>query len=265
MKAYVINLPRSADRRAHIIRELAKTELAYEVVAAADGQSLDLGDARLVDQQAVRGNALALGAGSAGALGCALSHLWVYERMAASGEPWAVVLEDDASLAPDVATVASATAEALRPGDVALLYCGVRGLSGPLRVQKRLSAPLPGNRRLLLALDHHAPTGTVGYVITRLAAERLANMVLPVRVAADAWGVFVEWGAIRHIWCVLPMPVVPAPQFRSLIDFYEPGSLKARLRSGVAALPLVKQALDYRRSRRLERWGWAGNLDVVEV
>ena len=49
MRAYVINLPRSLDRRADITGELKKTELDYVIVAAVDGRDLDLSDAAVVD------------------------------------------------------------------------------------------------------------------------------------------------------------------------------------------------------------------------
>ena len=44
MRAYVINLARSFDRRAHITAELEKAGLEYEIITAVDGQDLDLGD-----------------------------------------------------------------------------------------------------------------------------------------------------------------------------------------------------------------------------
>ena len=42
MRAYVINLARSLDRRAHITAELRKTGLDYEIIAAVDGRDLVL-------------------------------------------------------------------------------------------------------------------------------------------------------------------------------------------------------------------------------
>ncbi|MCL2394875.1 MAG: glycosyltransferase family 25 protein, partial [Acidimicrobiaceae bacterium] len=49
MHAYVINLTRSLDRRAHITKELAKANLDYELVSGVDGRELDLQNSSLVD------------------------------------------------------------------------------------------------------------------------------------------------------------------------------------------------------------------------
>ena len=49
MHAYVINLARSLDRRAHITAELKKTGLDYEIITAVDGRDLDLRDPTIVD------------------------------------------------------------------------------------------------------------------------------------------------------------------------------------------------------------------------
>ena len=49
MRAYVINLARSRDRRAHITAELKKTDVDYEIITAVDGRDLDLSDTIIVD------------------------------------------------------------------------------------------------------------------------------------------------------------------------------------------------------------------------
>ena len=48
MYAYVINLARSQDRRAHMVAELKKTGMDYELVTAVDGRELDASDRTLV-------------------------------------------------------------------------------------------------------------------------------------------------------------------------------------------------------------------------
>jgi hypothetical protein len=48
LRAYVINLVRSTDRRQHIEAELRRAGLGYEFVAAVDGRLLDLSGPRLV-------------------------------------------------------------------------------------------------------------------------------------------------------------------------------------------------------------------------
>ena len=54
MHAYVINLARSLDRRAHITAELKNTGLDYKLITAVDGRELDLHDSTLIDSSAAR-------------------------------------------------------------------------------------------------------------------------------------------------------------------------------------------------------------------
>ena len=105
MHAYVINLARSRDRRAHITTELKKTGLDYEIITAIDGRDLDLSDPTIVDPSlpfldpSLPVVDIGLAAGTAGA---ALSHLSVYRKIIADGLDAALVLEDDVVLPADL-------------------------------------------------------------------------------------------------------------------------------------------------------------------
>ena len=97
MQVYVVNLARSPERRAHITAELAKTGLDYEIVTAVDGRDLDLDDVTLITPALLARNAF-----PAGAAGCALSHLRVYEEVLARGLDHALIIEDDVTLPADL-------------------------------------------------------------------------------------------------------------------------------------------------------------------
>ena len=116
MYAYVINLARSVDRRAHITAELKKTGLDYQIVTAVDGRDLDLNDPTLVDPSLTTKTVSV-----AGATGCALSHLIAYRNMIADGLDAALVLEDDVILPPDLGILADAVAGQLAGAEVVLL------------------------------------------------------------------------------------------------------------------------------------------------
>ena len=108
MYAYVINLARSVDRRAHITAELKKTGLDYQIVTAVDGRDLDLSDPAIVEPSLATKTA-----SMAGAAGCALSHLIAYRNMIADGLDEVLVLEDDVILPPDLGILADAVADQL--------------------------------------------------------------------------------------------------------------------------------------------------------
>ena len=85
---------RSPDRRTHIVAELQRSGLDYEVVPAVDGRSLDLNDRNLVDPTLATRCPF-----PAGAAGCALSHFNVYKKIIDDGRDRALILEDDADVA----------------------------------------------------------------------------------------------------------------------------------------------------------------------
>ena len=52
--AYVINLARSTERRAHIAAELGKFGIDYEIVEGVDGRDLDMHDPRTIDPSVLK-------------------------------------------------------------------------------------------------------------------------------------------------------------------------------------------------------------------
>jgi glycosyl transferase family 25 len=261
--AYVINLVRSPDRRAHIAAELSRTTQPYEFVEGVDGRELDLSDISLVDPAVVRDGSFRRGAGGAGAAGCALSHLKVYRKVVEDGRPQGLVLEDDTTLPKDLAELADAIGRQTEGAEVVLLnFHSAR----PCRVAREQGDALPGRREIVKPVDLGQPHSAGAYVITAQACERMSRTVLPVRVPADDWGFFFKEGALDRVRCIVPMPVVNAADFRSTIDFYDPSSLQARVRELVATgkIPLLKSMLARRRWRTFQRAGWTGEVEFVE-
>ena len=116
MYAYVINLTRSPDRRAHIVGELQRTGLDYEIVPAVDGQTLDLKRSALIDPSLGSRCPFPLGAA-----GCALSHFKTYQKVLEDGRDHALILEDDVRLPADLSDLVDDVAGHLTGAEVALL------------------------------------------------------------------------------------------------------------------------------------------------
>ncbi len=262
VRTFVINLARSADRRDHMQRELAKTGALYEFLTAVEGSTLDLTDPSLVDQVAVGKNAFALGAGTPGAIGCLLSHLHVYERVANGDEDCALILEDDVSLPSDLVQLADAVAAHMSGREATLFSFASQQREWTL-AEPPIS--LPAGRQLVSpeATTTRALHSSGAYLITKEAAERLAGLILPARVPADSWGTFMKWGALTRVRCVLPMPIRHLPAFRSTIEFYDANSLQGRLRALAARTPAISVALEARRQRRFRRSGWTGDVSIA--
>jgi glycosyl transferase, family 25 len=250
MHAYVVNLARSLDRRAHITRELQKTSVSYQIVTAVDGRELDMTDAALIDPSFV-----ARGIFPEGSAGCALSHLNIYRKIIEDGLDVALILEDDIVLPADLDKLAAEVGEHLTGAEAALLSVDS---PDPLQLSRAGAVRLSGGRHLALPVDLTQPRSTGAYLITREACERMIKLVLPIRANADAWPFFYREGALDRLRCVAPLPVLKNASLTSTIGSYS--SLGNGLRSRLAGpllrhkIPVLHQVLSWRRQRIYRQW-----------
>jgi glycosyl transferase, family 25 len=248
VRAYVINLARSPDRRAHITAELEKIGLDYELITAVDGHKLDLHDSTVIDPALFAKNSF-----SAGTAGCALSHLRACQKIVADGLDEALILEDDITLSAELGALADAVAGHLTGAEVALLNYASWDTC---KASPEGSVDLPSARLLALPIDVGQVMNAAAYVITREACKRMDENVLPVRANADDWRFFYKEGILDRVRCVLPQAVVKNAKFESTIGLYSLGNgVKARLASPLVRhkIPLVHRMIHYRRQRILRQ------------
>lgn len=257
MRAYVINLARSPERRTHIENELKKTLLDYEIIAAVDGRDLNLSDAALVDSSlpfidpSLPIVDIGLAAGTAGA---ALSHLKAYRKIIEDRLDAALVLEDDVVLPADLGSLADAVADQLSSAEAVLLSVDS---PDPCKMSIEGSIQLPNSRLLALPIDICQPRSAGAYIVTREACERMVKCLQPVRVQADTWWFFYREGLLDRVRCVVPVPVHKNPKFPSTIGSYSLGtSFRGRLAGKLVRhkIPLLDQTLRYRRQRIFRQW-----------
>ena len=257
MHAYVVNLARSLDRRAHITKELKKTGLEYEIVAGVDGRELDMADTGLIDP-----SFLTRGAFPEGSAGCALSHLSIYRKIIADGLPVALILEDDVKLPADLGRLAEEVAAHLSGAEIALLSVDC---PEPVRLSRVGAVRLSGSRFLALPIDISQPRSAAAYLITREACERMIKLFHPIRVNADVWRVFYREGAIDRLRCVTPLPVLKNSDLTSTIGYYSLGNgLRSRLAGPLVRhrIPVIHQVLSYRRQRIFRQWS---RMELVDT
>ena len=172
---YVINLARRPDRLAVIAERLAAAGLSFERIDAVDAQSTP---DEAIDPHFSAGSGF--GRVAKGDRCCTLSHLRFFERLVASRDDYALVLEDDAVF--DGAALRRVLDTNWLPPEVDLVkieaYGGVgrKILVGP---QQRC---LPG---LSIARLHSRHTGTGGYIISRALAAWLLSEAKPLSVPID--------------------------------------------------------------------------------
>jgi glycosyl transferase, family 25 len=257
LRANVINLARSSQRRAHMIAQLRSVGIDYEFVTAIDGRDLDWTDPQTAE---------AFAPSYVGSdwfrptrAGCALSHLSVYRKILADGPEHALVLEDDVTLPADLPAILDAVAERLTGAEVALLNFDS---AQTCRVRRDDSADLPAGRQLVHPDDVNQPMSAAAYVITRQACKRMDAGRLPIRAKTDDWGHFHSAGLIDRLRCVVPLAVTKTPDFASTIGHHGEGSLKGRLLDLITRYHIrpLQRALALRR-----RWIWRSYTRVEFV
>lgn len=186
----VINLPEAVERRERIRAHLDEIGLgSFEMIAAVRGANLSAEDrGRLADDRRSReryGRTL-----TAGELGCSMSHVRTYEALLASACSFALVLEDDAVLLPDVRDLLASPQMAAwmnAPRPRLVLMTPIRSLY--VRGRK------PFGDRYHLVRVRRAWEG-YGYVINRAAAEAMRRVNSPCWLSADDWVAYRELGGV---------------------------------------------------------------------
>jgi glycosyl transferase family 25 len=255
MHAYVVNLARSLDRRAHVVEELKKTGLDYEIFPAVDGRDLNLSDAELIDQAFVAASVF-----PEGSAGCALSHLGIYRKIIADGLDVALILEDDVMLPPGLDNLADEVGKHLSGAEAALLSVDC---PDPVQLSREGMVRLSDGRVLALPIDISRPVSAAAYLITREACERMVKLLLPIRVNADAWPFFYREGALDRVRCVAPLPVLKSSDLTSTIGYYSLGNgLRSKLVGPLVRnkIPVLHRVLSRRRQRIHRQWG---RIEVV--
>jgi len=184
MHIFVISLPDADDRRAFVREELGRAGLDFEFVDAVRGKDYYEDPGAYDKAKALR---IELRNLTAGEVGCALSHQKVYRLMAERGLSFAMVMEDDAIVSPDLPEALRLLEPRIRPNDlVQLERCDVFSRSGSEELLGEYKIVRP--RMIKLG----SMCQSAGYVITREAADKILAKNDPVYVPADSWGQYVR-------------------------------------------------------------------------
>jgi glycosyl transferase family 25 len=183
---YVLNLERSPERRAFILGHLAEMGMTANVFPAVDGRALDIPE---LERKGVYRDAVAhekfSRSLSPAEIGCALSHVGLYEKLVREGIEMALVLEDDAMLVSGFQESLGALISELPPDwDVVQLIFKCEDVE-------------PHSQHLVrFAMRTAMPVAAAGYLISKAGAARLVDNAYPLRYPADSLiGRSPRWGA----------------------------------------------------------------------
>ena len=246
MQVHVINLKEAIERRKSITFQLEKLGIRYEIFVAVRGSSLSGKEmAEKVDMGEVAQYPNWL---TPNMLGCSLSHLGVYRRIAESDTDWHLVLEDDVELDPAIVHFMEAFEKTGNKfqDHVVLLY-GVK-LSGNIILEKE--SLFNEDAHSIHKVQPDQRVGSTGaYFIHKETAKRMLENNPLVKVAPDTWHFFRDQGSIHQLNIVYPFLSRPA-LFESTIGYVNKNSLKYKLKHFVESfkVPVLYQLL--KRSRR---------------
>jgi glycosyl transferase family 25 len=241
MKAYCVNLDRRPDRLAHMTAEFTRAGIAFERVAAVDGQAPQVAAAAAAAPPS-RLNGLRI---SAAAYACLQSHRLAWSRIAAGGDSHGLVCEDDIELAPGAALSVAAAGLPADADVVKLETFRVR-----VHVDRR-TLPVPGGRHLARLRSTHI--GGAAYILRREAAARLRRDTEGCGDAVDEalFNARLPLFATLVIYQMLPAPVRQAKRGGGMQAAWTEASITERFMAGQGEVAGAAERLPVRLWRRL--------------
>ncbi|MFN0113867.1 MAG: glycosyltransferase family 25 protein [Paracoccaceae bacterium] len=197
-RSYVINLADNTVRMANAAAALDRFGLPWKRIDAVNGWKLPPAEvARVYDAKANAARARAPLVGAE--IGCYLSHIEAWRRIAEGPAPGGFVFEDDFAATDALGEVIAAlSADSGSDWDMVKLFSldpSPRALTG---------RPLGKTHRLIL--PERVPTCLTGYGLTRAAAARLAARAVPFFRPVDEDQKFF-WETGLRVALVTPQPV----------------------------------------------------------
>jgi glycosyl transferase family 25 len=195
---WVISLSSAAERRRFVVEGFGGLNIPFELVEAVDGNTLS---AAQWGSYSRRRALLEIGRPmSRGELGCALSHLQLYERMQRDDVARAVIVEDDVTPTADLLPVLRELHRVPDDWDVITLH-SLFEASDPQPVTDDVIAG-----RFRVCRYRRAVFGTQCYVITRAGAARAMSAAQPLAMPLDEL-LFRDRPARLHVYGIEPKVV----------------------------------------------------------
>ena len=180
-KVFVISLRRATERREHISKQMQEQNIPFEFIDAVDGRTLteeqkSLADLALAEE--LLGHTLV-----PGEIGCALSHIGVYEKMVTENIASCIILEDDMNFDSQFKNIILKIEALKNNWELIYLFHG-KAKSWPL---KRALAPGFKLARYRFPSKNSKRTiiSAVGYMLTLEGAKKMLKVAYPIRMPSD--------------------------------------------------------------------------------
>lgn len=192
MKIYIVNLEKDVERKASIKAQLDDLNLDYEFISAVYGKNLTQEEISRLSPDFEK-TRLTLPE-----LGCALSHLCIYNKIIENGDDIALILEDDIKINRDIIEILKYISKHNNPNKAEVIMLGTVNEyidNFKNRINKKYS--------IVTAIDS---SGTYSYCVNNLSAKNLLKFLQPVWLVADEWKLIREKN-IAHLKAIVPSPI----------------------------------------------------------
>jgi glycosyl transferase, family 25 len=200
--AFVINLAANTARMANASAALGAQGIPFERIEGVNGWNLTEDEiAKVYDHQRNRRDGKHPLVRPE--IGCYLSHMECWRKIAEGQALGGIIFEDDFSASADLAEIlAEICADSLRDWDVMKLFT----FDADQKVVKERQIG-----RYRLVVPYRVPTCLIGYVLTREAARRLAESSVPFFRPVDE-DMKYYWEKDLRVALVLPAPITVGDQ-----------------------------------------------------
>ena len=196
--SYVINLAENTMRMGNSARQFTAQRIPFERIDAVNGWALSESEIGLVYDAAVN-RRRAKHPLLRSEIGCYLSHVTAWRRIAEGESTGGFIFEDDFLATEDLADVLRGLCEDERDWDMVKLFS--------LDQAKRTVIWRRLGPRHKIVVPFKVPNGMIGYGLTREAARHLAKRAIPFFRPVDEDQKFI-WETGLRVALVLPSPVL---------------------------------------------------------
>jgi glycosyl transferase family 25 len=246
--SYVINLADNTARLAAVTKIMNAQGITFERVEGVNGWAMAEGEISSV-YDAARNAKDGRHPLVPAEIGCYLSHIAAWQRIANGEAAGGFIFEDDFDATPQLGRVLDAlSTDASGDWDMTKLFT--------LDEHVTLCAAQPLLDGVKIGIPYRVPTCLTGYALTKSAAARLVARALPFFRPVDEDQKFV-WETGLRVALILPAPVVLGDQ-QTVTGTVGRARRTARRGGFVQFLHRARYALRYRRAlarhRQLEGW-----------
>lgn len=248
MKIFVVSLSRVEIRTKYIKAHLDSLKVDYELIDAVDYLNLTPADFDVLsDQEAVRQNPYL----SQGVIACSLSHVKIYQHIVENNVGVSLIIEDDAALPKNIKKILDIVEREIKDNEIiSLSYFNHHQAKEHTDLSRHQRKSVGEGCELVYPADLKDIASSMAYIITKDVAQKMIDIIMPVSVQTDYWGVYYDKHAFGSFRCLYPVQV-KAAAIRSSIEYDSAKSLASKVASWVRQynVPILISYLDRRANK----------------